>query len=192
MTAITRLLDDVRRGDDGAEQRLVGLVYDELRKLARREMVAERADHTLEPTALAHEAYLRLLAGAEPASFENRAHFFSAAASAIRRLLVEHARRRGRLRRGGDRKREDLGEDFGDPSDPERGARVLELNDALERLAAFDADKARLVELRFFAGMTVEEVALARGVSESTVARDWRLARAWLHGELGGAAIGGS
>ncbi len=192
MTAVTQLLDEVRRGEQGAEERLVAVVYEELRRLARREMVSERADHTLEPTALAHEAYLSLFSGPERPSFENRAHFFAAAARAIRRLLVDHARGRNRQKRGGDRKRVDLDTQLDQLAEDERDERILDLNDALERLAAFDPEKARLVELRFFAGMTVEEVASAQGSSPSSVAREWRLARAWVHGELGGDSLGGS
>ncbi|MFG0316842.1 MAG: sigma-70 family RNA polymerase sigma factor [Planctomycetota bacterium JB042] len=182
MNELTRILENAERGDEGASERLAALVYDELREMARREMRGERRDHTLQPTALVNEAYLRLL-GDEGTSFENRAHFFGAAASAIRRVLVEHARRRSRLKRGGGRERIDLDEAL-DAADPIRDDRLLALDEAMERLASFDEAKARLVELRFFAGMTVPEIARARRVSESTVAREWRLARSWLQGAL--------
>lgn len=182
---VTRVLQAVRRGDEAAVQRLVTLLYDELRELAQRAMAAERADHTLEPTALVHEAYLRLVRGDDAQAFENRAHFFAAAATAIRRVLVEHARRRLRLKRGGDRARVQLDDVLDvDAATPVRDERVVALDDALEKLASFDRVKARLVELRYFAGMSVSEAALALGVSESTIAREWRVARAWLQGEL--------
>ena len=175
------LLRDAEKGDGVAAERLAELLYGELRALARREMAAERADHTLQPTALVHEAYLRLV-GADGASFENRAHFYGAAARAIRRVLVDHARARGRLKRGSGERRLDLSEL--EIAAPERDADVLALEEALVRLAELDADKARLVELRFFAGMTLEEAAHALGVSPSTVVREWRMARAWLQNAL--------
>ena len=181
MTDITQLLADVERGAEGSAQRLAVLLYDELRIMARREMAGERQDHTLQPTALVHEAYLRLVGDADT-SFDSRAHFFSAAANAIRRVLVEHARRRGRLKRGGDRVRIDL--DSLQPVDEQRDERVLVLDEALKRLEELDPDKARLVELRFFAGMSVEEAARALKVSESTAFRNWRLVRAWLQSAL--------
>ena len=181
MTDITQLLAEVERGAEGSAQRLAALLYDELRVMARREMAAERPDHTLQPTARVHEAYLRLV-GDAGASFDSRAHFFSAAANAIRRVLVEHARRRGRLKRGGDRIRIDF--DNLQPMEEERDERVLALDEALQQLEELDPDKARLVELRFFAGMSVEEAAQALKISESTAARNWRMVRAWLQGAL--------
>ncbi len=191
MTDVTLLLSRVRNGEDGARERLLELVYGELRRIARSAMASERSDHTLEPTALAHEAYLRLAHGADEAlAFENRAHFFAAAAQAIRRLLVEHARARTRLKRGGARNRIDLDSRVDVAAEPGTDERVLAVDDALERLARFDSGKARLVELRFFAGMSVDEVALALGVSPSTVAREWRVTRAWLFSELGGVRCG--
>ncbi len=183
MSDITRILEEARRGEPGSVERLTERLYAELRRLARFEMRAERADHTLEPTALVHELYLRVLAGEEAPGFENRAHFFAAAATAIRRLLVEHARARGRQKRSGGRARVEL-EDRAGPEGADTDERLLALEAALERLAAFDPQKARIVELRFFTGCSVEDVARALGVSESTVAREWRLARAWLHGQL--------
>jgi len=182
MSDITRILEEARRGDPGSVERLTERLYGELRRLAQREMRAERADHTLEPTALVHELYLRLLAGEDAPGFENRAQFFAAAATAIRRLLVEHARARARQKRAGGRKRVELDESLAATGGGDE--RLLEIEDVLERLAAFDPQKARLVELRFFAGLSVEEAARALGVSESTVAREWRLARAWLQGQL--------
>lgn len=190
MSDITRILEEARRGEPGSVERLTDRLYDELRQLARREMRAERADHTLEPTALVHELYLRLLSGEDAPTFENRAHFFAAAAHAIRRLLVEHARSRSRLKRGGDKKRQQMDEQAL-PFPEENDGRVLALEAALERLAGFDPQRARIVELRFFAGCTSEEAAAALGISESTVAREWRLARAWLHGQLEGQSLDG-
>ncbi len=165
-----------------APEALASLLYEELRAMARRALAGERANHTLQPTALVHEAFLRL-AGAD-ASFENRAEFFGAAASAIRRVLVDHSRRRASLRRGGAWSRvEDAppmeGGDDGDE-------RWLALDAALERLAALSPEKARIVELRFFADATNAEIASLLGVSESTVAREWRVGRAWLRQELSG------
>ena len=182
MSDITRLLADARGGDAEALRRVTDRLYAELGDVARREMRGERPDHTLEPTALVHELYLRLLAEDAP-SFENRAHFFASAAVAIRRLLIEHARARSRHKRGGGRERVALDEQAA-PA-PASDERLLALHEALERLAEFDPQKARLVELRFFAGCTVEESAHVLGVSESTVAREWRLARAWLQAQLG-------
>jgi RNA polymerase sigma factor (TIGR02999 family) len=184
MSDITRLLADARGGDAEALRRVTDRLYVELGQLARREMRGERPDHTLEPTALVHELYLRLLAEDAP-TFENRAHFFASAAVAIRRLLIEHARARARHKRGGGRERvtlDGLATPAAAAADDEQ---LLAVHEALERLAQFDPQKARLVELRFFAGCSVEEVAQVLGVSESTVAREWRLARAWLQAQLG-------
>ena len=181
MTDFTQLLQRAGDGDALAEERVAGLLYDELRALARRELVKERVQHTLQPTALVHEAWLRLAGGGQP-QFENRAHFWGAAARAIRRVLVEHARRRGRRKRGGALERLELDPELLPAG--ERDERVLALDDALQRLAELDPGQARLVELRFFAGMTLDEVAQVLGVSPSTVVRDWRLARAWLQDKL--------
>jgi RNA polymerase sigma factor (TIGR02999 family) len=181
MTEFTSILQSAGDGDPEAARRLVALLYAELRALARREMAGERPDHTLQPTALVHEAYMRLV-GDGDATFENRAHFFGAAARAIRRILVEHARRRGRQKRGGAGQRVTLDEAL--VVVPERDDRLLALDEALERLAALDPAKARLVELRYFAGATLQESARMLGVSESTVVRDWRTTRAWLHAAL--------
>ncbi len=190
MSDVTRILEEVRRGEPGSVERLTDRLYGELRQLARREMRAERADHTLEPTALVHELYLKLLSGADTPSFQNRAHFFAAAANALRRLLVEHARARARLKRGGDRQRVEIDE-LTLPFSEEHDARVLALEAALERLAQVDPQRARLVELRFFGGCTAEEAGAALAMSESTVTREWRLARAWLQDQLDGRARDG-
>jgi len=187
--AVTLLLDRAQRGDRTATDELFPLVYDELRVLAARTLDGERVGHTLQPTALVNEAYLRLV-GPSDAGWQSRAHFFGAAAKAIRRILTDHARSRGRLKRGGGRAggRIPLDEALvvGDDNVPD----LVALDEALERLGAMDAQKARVVELRFFAGLSVEDVARALGVSESTVARDWRFARVWLHKELGDGAGG--
>jgi RNA polymerase sigma factor (TIGR02999 family) len=181
MSELTEILDRAGKGDPQAGEHLAVMLYDELRSLARHAMAGERADHTLQPTALVHEAYLRLVGG-EGARFENRAHFFAAAATAIRRVLVEHSRRRARLKRGEGRGR--VGLDGIDPAVPASDEDLLAVEEALQKLAVFSPQGARLVELRYFAGMTIPEVAQVLDVSEAKIERDWRLARAWLKNEL--------
>ena len=181
MPDLTRLLDRVRNGDHAASEQLARLLYGELRSMAQRQLAGERRDHTLQPTALVHEAWLRL-APEGGSEFENHAHFLGAGALAIRRVLVEHARKRGRIKRGGGLERVDL--DAIDPAEPVRDESLLALDEALDDLAAFAPLHARVVELRFFAGMTVAEVAKVTNVSESTVQREWRIARAWLRERL--------
>jgi RNA polymerase sigma factor (TIGR02999 family) len=188
MDDLTRILADVAQGRPEASERLVALLYGELRAMARRELAGERAGHTLQPTALVHEAYLRL-AGGDGLRFESRAHFFAAAATAIRRVLVEHARMRARVKRGDGARRVDLS--AVDPPQADEGMpaeTLMAVDAALARLAGFAPALARVVELRFFAGMTIPETARLLERSETTVQRDWRLARAWLRGELGGEA----
>ena len=180
MTPLTRILEQASEGEPRAQRRLAAVLYEELRAMAGREMARERAGHTLQPTALVHEAYLRLARG--EARYESRAHFFGAAAEALRRVLVDHARRRASCKRGGDRVRvafEDL-----EPVTPMEDSELLELDAALSELAAFAPTRARIVELRFFAGLTEDEVAAALGVSPSSVTRGWRVARAWLRQRL--------
>jgi RNA polymerase sigma factor (TIGR02999 family) len=184
---VTQILARAGEGDPGAAERLAVLLYEELRALARNEMARERPGHTLQPTALVHEAYLRLI-GEQGASFENRRHFYGAAARAIRRVLVDHARRRGRQKRGGDVQRTQFDDALAVA--PLRDERLIALDEALEGLAAQDPGKARLVELRFFGGFTLDEAARALGVSESKVVRDWRVARAWLQSALDEGAAG--
>jgi RNA polymerase sigma factor (TIGR02999 family) len=180
---VTLLLDRARQGDRQATDELLPLVYEELRRLADRFLSAEQPGQTLQPTALVHEAYLRLV-GPASATWENRAHFFGAAARAIRRILIERARARRSLRRGEGQRPLALDE-VGDPAALESRLDLLELDEALERLAGLDAQKARIIELRFFGGLSTEETAEALGLSPSTVTRGWRFARIWLHRELG-------
>ena len=176
-----RLLARAQAGNTAALEELVPLVYAELRRIAGRYVRRERAGHSLQATALVHEAYIRLLKD-EDLTFENRAHFLGIAARSMRQILVEHARARGAEKRGGERQRVTLDEGVaaGGPVDVD----LLALEEALERLAALNADHARIVELRFFGGLTNEETAAALDISPATVKRAWAVARAWLFREL--------
>lgn len=187
--AVTQLLRRAQHGDRAATNELFPVVYEELRKLAERNLADERRNHTLSPTALVHEAYLRLVGPAET-PWDSRAHFFGAAAQAIRRILTDHARARGRVKRGGGAK--PVAFDEQSVAAPESDLDFVGLDEALTKLAALDPQKARVVELRFYAGLPVESVAAALGVSPSTVARDWAFARIWLHRELTQSAEGTS
>ena len=179
---VTLLLDAMRGGDVEAGAKMLPLVYAELRQLARAKMAREQPGQTLQPTALVHEAWLRL----DDAHFENRAHFFGAAAEAMRRILVERARRKQREKRGGGVEHVDVDEiDIAAPVANED--ELLAIHDALDRLAAHDARKAELVKLRYFAGLSFEETAGVLGISVPTAHRDWAFARAWLHQEIAGA-----
>ncbi len=179
---VTRLLVDLQRGADGAADQLVPLVYDELHKLAVHYMRAERGDHTLQPTALVHEAYIRLV-DQRNASWQNRSHFFGIAAQAMRRILVDHARRkRAGKREGGDRVT--LDESVAEA--PQRSVDLIALDDALNKLASLDPRQARVVELRFFGGLDIEQTAESLGISPATVKRDWTFARAFLQREMDG------
>jgi RNA polymerase sigma-70 factor (ECF subfamily) len=180
---VTRLLAQVRDGRTGASDELFARVHHELRRLAAGQMRNERRDHTLQPTALVHEAYLRLVDQRE-VSPENRAHFFGTAANVMRRILIDHARARHADKRGGDQVRVDLDEAAGVAA--EHSDSLVELDAALDRLAGIDPRRARVVELRFFGGLTVEEIAGVMSVGPRTVDRDWRVARAWLRRELEG------
>lgn len=180
---ITQLLAEARAGDRDAEARLLPLVYGQLKRLAAGYMRRERADHTLQPTALVHEAYVQL-AGLQDVAWQSRLHFFSVAAQTMRRVLVDHARAHCAEKRGGKRQRISLDE-MAVLTD-EHWEEILDLDEALHRLAARDERLCRVVELRYFAGMSVEEVAAALDISVRTVKRDWSIARAWLHGELRG------
>lgn len=177
---ITELLSDHAAGRSEALDLIVPLVYDELRRIAASRMRHERADHTLQPTALVNEAWMRL-AAAPDARFENRAHFFGIAARLMRQILVDHARGRGRDKRGGDQVRVTLDESVA-VSGPE--VDLLSLDAALERLAATDTTAARVVELRYFSGLGIEETATVLGVSPATVKRDWAVAKAFLRREM--------
>jgi RNA polymerase sigma factor (TIGR02999 family) len=178
---VTTLLAAWGQGDEGAAERLLAVVYRELHLMADRMMRRERSEHTLQPTALVHEAFLRF-DNQRQATWRDRGHFFAVAAQAMRRVLIDHARKRTYQKRGGDRVRVDLLEH--DAVTWGRPEELLAVDRALERLAAIDADKARLVELRFFAGMSIEEAAAVLGVSRATTARSWRAARAFLQREL--------
>jgi RNA polymerase sigma factor (TIGR02999 family) len=185
MSDVTQLLEAAAAGDTQAADRLLPLVYDELRKLAAAKMLHEKPGQTLDSTALVHEAYLRLAGGGpDPPGFANRAHFFAAAAEAMRRILIENARRKRRDKRGGGRQRVDL--DAVAPEADGPALDVLALDEALGQLAAEDARKASLVRLRYFAGLSLEEAAECLGVSRATASREWAYARAWLYDRLGG------
>src|SRR5947209_10374845 len=184
-TDVTRSRSAIDAGDRHAAADLLPLVYDELRKLAAQRMSGEREGLTLQGTALVHEAYLRLVGTGQPQQrWNSRGHFFAAAAEAMRRILVESARRRQALRRGGDRQRVEL--DAIQAAEPATSDDVLALNDALEKLATINSGKAELVKLRYFAGLTMEEAAEVMGISPATAHRHWNYARAWLHREIGG------
>jgi RNA polymerase sigma factor (TIGR02999 family) len=183
---ITRLLQELSRGNAGAEEELIPLVYDDLRRIAARYMRREGHEHTLQATALVHEAYLRL-AKPNRSGWQNRAHFFAVAARVMRRILVDAARARLSEKRGGGATPiADLL--VAEPSLPVDAEQMLALNAALDRLAQIDQRQCRMVELRFFAGMTVEETAEALNISSRTVKREWQMAKAWLYGELTRAA----
>jgi RNA polymerase sigma-70 factor (ECF subfamily) len=178
---ISLLLDQYRDGRAEAFERLMELVYDDLRRLAAWQLQAERPGHTLQPTALVHEAYLKL-AGQNPVEWQNKAHFFALAAQVMRHILVDHARAKGRAKRGGGQDSVALDEalKLSHPSEPG----LVELDEALNMLARQDARKSRIVELRYFGGLSIEETADALGISPTTVRREWTLAKAWLRREL--------
>lgn len=199
MSEVTRLLSAAEQGDPKAAEQLLPLVYDELRNLAAAKLAREKPGQTLQATALVHEAYLRLVADgkshdrhdsdptSEPGNdalpqFSNRSHFFFAAAEAMRRILVEHARRKKSLKRGGDRQRDQLFEDQLVNIEPD--AELVALDEALERFAQEQPRMAELVKLRFFAGLTLEQAAEALAISVRTAKRDWTFARAWLRRDM--------
>lgn len=183
MPDLTLILQDIAHGDVQAADRLLPLVYDELRKLAAAKMARESAGQTLQPTALVHEAWLRL-GGAEQPDWKNRAHFFASAAEAMRRILIERARRRQAERHGGDLQRVDVNDSALEIAAPGSDDEVLAVHEALDRLAAHDARKAELVKLRYFVGLTLEQAAEVLDVSVPTAKRDWAFARAWLFKEI--------
>lgn len=182
MSEVTRILSQIDSGDPAAAEQLLLLVYDELRKLAAARLAEEKPGQTLQATALVHDAYLRLVDVPEAQHWNSRGHFFGAAAEAMRRILVESARRKRSLKRGGGLVRHDL--DDIQLAAPELGEELLALDVAIERLAAKDPVKAQLVNLRHFAGLTIDEAAQALGISVTTANRYWAYARAWLHQEM--------
>lgn len=180
---IRNLLAAIRRGESDAEANLVALVYSDFHAIAQHFMRHERPDHTLQPTALVHEAYLRLLHG-HPADWQSRAHFFAAASIVMRRILVDHARKRAAGKREGRMQKVELDDFMAAPSP--RIDQLLILDEALARLAEWDQRQARLVEMIYFGGLTEKEAAAVLRVSERTVKREWSAARAWLQAQLGG------
>jgi RNA polymerase sigma factor (TIGR02999 family) len=183
MDTITQVLNAIEQGDPQAAEQLLPLVYDELRRLAAHRLAGEGPGHTLEPTALVHEAYLKLVGPDPQRHWNGRVHFFAAAAEAMRRILIDHARRKHRTRRGGGRKRVEL-DDLDDVEKVAESGGVDELLDldlALTQLAAADPGKADLVRLRYFAGLTLEQAAELLGISRATADRHWAFARAWLY-----------
>jgi RNA polymerase sigma factor (TIGR02999 family) len=184
MTDVTRILSAIEQGDPHAADRLLPLVYGELRRLAGQKMAGEKAGQTLQATALVHEAYLRLVDADKAENWNSRGHFFAAAAEAMRRILVDNARRKKAAKHGGDLARQDLdGLEIALPEVPED---LVALDEALTRLAATDKTAADLVHLRFFAGMPLPEIAQQLGLSPRTADRLWAYARAWLHQEIEG------
>jgi RNA polymerase sigma factor (TIGR02999 family) len=184
MSDVTRILSAIEQGDPHAAAQLLPLVYEELRTLAAQKLAQEKPGQTLQATALVHEAYLRLVGEPTAQPWNSRGHFFAAAAEAMRRILVESARRKGRARHGGGRRRVDL--DLAALRAPEPDDDLLALDEALTRLAAADPAAARLVELRYFAGLTMPQAAEALGVPLRTAERNWAYARAWLHRAVAG------
>jgi RNA polymerase sigma-70 factor (ECF subfamily) len=178
---VTALLGQLAKGNDAAASKLIPIVYDELRRLAGGYMRRERRDHTLQPTALVHEAYLKLTEQ-RVVEWQGRAHFFGIAAQVMRRILVDHARGHLRKKRGEGQRPVPMDEAL--VFAPEQSGELLKLDEALERLTKLDSRQGKIVELRFFGGLTVEQTADLLGISPKTVKRDWSLAKAWLHGEL--------
>jgi len=184
MPDVTRILSQIEQGDPTAAEQLLPVVYDELRKLAAVKLAQEKPGQTLQATALVHEAYLRLVGGDDSQQWANRGHFFAAAAEAMRRVLVENARRKHRLKHGGDRTRLEV-ELTGLPARMADDD-LIALDEALEKLHQQDPLKARLVTLRFFAGLTIEQAAEVLSISRVSAFRYWTFARAWLHHEITG------
>lgn len=182
MNNITRILQAIEHGDSTASAQLLPLVYEELRHLAARKLVGEKPGQTLQATALVHEAYLRLVDQSSEPSWDHRGHFFTAAAEAMRRILIENARRKDTVKHGGQRQRLDL--DLAEPAVPEIADDLLALDEALDKLTQLDPVKAQLVKLRFFAGLTMPQIAVTMGISLATAERYWLFARTWLYAEL--------
>jgi RNA polymerase sigma factor (TIGR02999 family) len=179
--SVTRLLIELTRGNRAVMEELLPVVYDELRRLAASYLRRERPDHTLQPTALVHEAYMRLVDQTQ-VNWQNRAHFFGVAAQMMRRILVDHARQHNAEKRGHDFQKLSLDENV--DKAVERSMELIMLDDALHELAAVDEQKSRIVELRYFGGLTVEETAEVLGVTPITIKRHWRMAKAWLYGQM--------
>jgi RNA polymerase sigma factor (TIGR02999 family) len=178
---VTTLLRELRSGNKAAEARLLELVYPELRKIARNYLRKERAAHSLQPTILVNEAYMQLAAQRDK-EWQNRSHFYAVAAQLMRRFLVDHARHRNAVKRGGQRPHVELGEEL---AITDQGLdSILDIDEALHRLAAFDPRRCQVVVMRFFGGMTESEIAEVLQVATRTVKRDWNVAKAWVHGEL--------
>jgi RNA polymerase sigma factor (TIGR02999 family) len=189
MSEITRILNAIEHEDGDASFRLLPLVYDELRLIARRHMSHERSNHTLQPTALVHEAFLKL-SGDSKSQWDSRGRFFAAASKAMRRILIDHARRKKARRHGGDRVPLPLDEELPELAHPFGSSDdILDLSDALDRLAAEDGIKAQLVELVFFAGLSIDEAAHCMGISRATANRYWTYSRAWLHDAMRGKTL---
>lgn len=188
MANVTRILDAIQQGDPTAAEQLLPLVYDELRRLAADRLAREKPGHTLQATALVHEAYLRLVESEKTRDWDSRGHFFAAAANAMQRILVDQARRKHSLKRGGAMQRIDL-EDVSQlvGSDDRAAEDLLALDEALRAFEAEDPLKARLVQLRYFAGLSLAEAAAALGLSLATAKRHWVYARSWLYGKIQGA-----
>ena len=183
MTDVTRILLDIEQGNTKASEQLLPLVYDELRRLAAQKLAHEQPNQTLQATALVHEAYLRLVGGEQTQDWGGRGHFIAAAAEAMRRILVENARRKKTEKRGGKRKRIDLSQ--AEPLDQADPDALLDLDELLTQLSAEDPEAAEVAKLRIFAGLSVEEAAQALSTSRASAYRQWSYARAWLHARLG-------
>jgi RNA polymerase sigma factor (TIGR02999 family) len=182
MSDVTHILSAIEQGDPHAAEQLLPLVYDELRKLAAQKLALEKPGQTLQATALVHEAYLRLVGPDQSRSYKDRIHFFAAAATSMRRILIDNARRKQTHKRGGEAQRQQLA----DAAAPEPDENLLALDEALKKLAVTDPAKARLVELRYFAGLTSDQAAQVLSISTSTADRHWAYARAWLQAEIRG------
>jgi len=183
MGDVTRILSDIEGGDSGAAEQLLPLIYDELRRLAAQKMAGESPDHTLQATALVHEAYVRLVDVEDPQHWNGRGHFFAAAAEAMRRILVENARRKSNINRGGRHNRAFLNESLADPAS-NIPYDLLHLDEAIDNLESKEPEMAKLVKLRLFVGLSHEESAALMGISVRTVKRYWRFARAWMYEQL--------
>jgi RNA polymerase sigma factor (TIGR02999 family) len=182
MSDVTRILQQIESGDPSAAEELLPLVYDELRKLAAARMAQEPPDHTLQATALVHEAYLKLVGSGSQPGWQNRRHFFVAAAEAMRRILIDHARRRQRVKHGGDRQR--VGLETAEPHVEPQPDDLLLIDEALQRLGSEDPQAAEVVKLSYFGGLDVEQAADVLGMSRATAYRHWNYAKAWLHAEI--------